>query len=159
MFVSRALDPEFVFHFDVIRQCGGLPATDSDSVFNSRKDGTLTLYLSLFCFSSDSQQRLLAYLPCLLFAVLLFCWRAIRQARHGRRGLPPGGSHTAIRCIYSKRIRSIAIHLRFCILQGLCVVNQSRLRFKFLAVRAICLHFHFQIIFDTDICNYNAQSM
>lgn len=51
MFVSRALDPEFVFHFDVIRQCGGLPATDSDSVLNSRKDGTLTLSLS---FSASS---------------------------------------------------------------------------------------------------------
>lgn len=65
--------------------------------------------------------------------LLLFCWRAIRQARHGCRYWPPGDSHTAIRCIYSKRSRSIANHLRFCFSQGLCVVNQSHLRFKFRA--------------------------
>lgn len=41
MFVSRALDPEFVFHFDVIRQCGGLPATDSALCWTPDDYGTL----------------------------------------------------------------------------------------------------------------------
>lgn len=58
MFVSRALDPEFVFHFDVIRQCGGLPATDSALCWTPDDSGTL-LHL-LWHFSTDSQQRLLA---------------------------------------------------------------------------------------------------
>lgn len=80
--------------------------------------------------------------------LLLFCWRAIRQARHGCQSWPPGDSHTAIRCIYSKRSRSIANHLWFCFSQGLYVVNQSHLRFKFLAASRRTALFLFLETFD-----------
>lgn len=114
MFVSRALDPELlVFHFDVIRQCGGLPATGS--VFadtTAHSPGYPMPYLPVF-FLGFPTAFVGVFALFVFHCFCCFCWRGIRQARHGRRGLRPAGSHTAIRCIYSKRSRSIAIHLRF----------------------------------------------